>query len=555
MSDTTQKSPNADYLYLKYFFIALSLINLIAGLLIWPEHVLNSEFSYFIFLPIVMVSALYAGFYAGLIVTSLICVGMLLLCPLLVDTAFLENSISSVNITIFALICSLLSYYLERTYCSNNTPQSIPYPVGNSNTDHKLIHSIIESSPNMMGYWDKNLRCHYANHAFSQWFDIPPKDIIGIHFLELVGEQLFALNKPYIDGVLQGESQRFERILNKTDGSIGHIIGHYIPDFDIDGTVKGFAIQANEVTVLKETEAKTKLAACVFDNTLDGVMITDVAGTILSVNPSFTNITGYTQNEAIGQTPRILQSNQYDQGFYNAMWQEIATEGRWNGDIWNRRKDGQTYLQRMNITMVKDENNKPIHYVAVFSDITSLWRKDERIKHLAFHDALTNLPNRTLLMERLEKILSNTTINEPNIALMFLDLDGFKFVNDKFGHNTGDNLLKEVARRLSLLTQKSDTVARVGGDEFIFILSNPQGKKYVTEIATQILYSINQPINILDDECQIGVSIGIAMSPENGSTPEALIRMADDAMYIAKSSKQNKIIFSSVDGQQSFNTV
>lgn len=160
----------------------------------------------------------------------------------------------------------------------------------------------MDSTPNMMGYWSTDLRQRYANNAFSEWFGMPPEKIIGIRFQDLVSAQLFAQNEPHIRGVLAGEPQRFERTLNKADGSVGHIIGHYIPDFGADGTVRGFSIQASEVTGLKEIEAKLKLAACVFENTLDGVLITDVNGTILSVNPGFIEITGYTADEAVGQT-------------------------------------------------------------------------------------------------------------------------------------------------------------------------------------------------------------------------------------------------------------
>ncbi|WP_269764048.1 diguanylate cyclase domain-containing protein [Shewanella benthica] len=267
------------------------------------------------------------------------------------------------------------------------------------------------------------------------------------------------------------------------------------------------------MTVLKETEAKLKLAACVFENTLDGVLITDANGNILSVNPAFTEITGYVAEEAVGQTPRILQSNRHDQAFYASMWNEIKTKGRWNGEIWNRRKDGDLYLERMTISMVRATDGEPVRYVSVFSDITALWRKDEHIKHLAFHDALTDLPNRTLLMERINQKLINSNREQCNLALMFLDLDGFKLVNDQFGHNVGDELLKEVAKRLLALVRKSDTVARVGGDEFIFILNNPKGKDEITYVANRVVSSINEPMDILGEVLQIGTSVGMPCSP------------------------------------------
>jgi diguanylate cyclase (GGDEF)-like protein len=225
------------------------------------------------------------------------------------------------------------------------------------------------------------------------------------------------------------------------------------------------------------------------------------------------------------------------------MWEDIKTKGLWNGEIWNRRKDGELYLQRMTVSMVPDENGKPMRYVSVFSDITALWRKDEYIKHLAFHDALTDLPNRTLLMDRIDQKLLHADRERSQFALMFLDLDGFKLVNDRLGHNVGDDLLKDVAKRLLELVRRSDTVARVGGDEFIFILDNPQGKDEISDVANRIVSSINEPIKIHSETFQIGVSVGISVFPADGDTSVNLIKNADTAMYAAKSAGRNNICF------------
>ena len=405
------------------------------------------------------------------------------------------------------------------------------------------LKSIIDDMRNMIGYWDRDLRCRYANNAYSEWFEKQPKDIIGITYRELTGEHLFSLNEPYIRRVLAGEPQRFERTLHKVGGSVGHIIGHYTPDFDADGTVRGFAIQASEVTDLKETEEGLKLAACVFENTADGVLITNVNGIILSVNPAFIEITGYTAEDAVGQTPRILQSNRHDQAFYVSMWKEIKTKGRWNGEIWNRRKDGGLYLERMAIRVVYGMDGEPVRYVSVFSDITDLWHKDEHIKHLAFHDALTDLPNRTLLMERLDQKIINSKREQCHLALMFLDLDGFKLINDQFGHNVGDEVLKEIAKRLQALVRQSDTVARMGGDEFIFILHNPKVKDEITYVANRVINSINKPMEICGEVLQLGASVGIAMFPADGRTSVDLINNADTAMYTGKGSGKNNVSF------------
>ncbi len=405
------------------------------------------------------------------------------------------------------------------------------------------LKSIIDDMPNMIGYWDRNLRCCYANNVYKNWFGKQPSDIIGITFQELTGERLFSINEPHIRKVLAGKPQCFERTLTKVDGSEGHITGHYIPDFDDDGTVRGFSILANDVTDFKETEAELKLAADVFECTSDGVLITDIDGIILSVNPAFAKITGYVGEEVIGKTPSILQSNRHDRAFYASMWEEINTKGQWDGEIWNRRKDGGIYLQRMVIRMISNQEDESVRYVSIFNDITDLWRKDEKIKYLAFFDALTDLPNRSLLMERLEQRIISYEREQCNLALMFIDLDGFKVVNDLVGHNAGDGVLKEVAKRLKAHVRKSDTVARVGGDEFIFILNGTRGKDEVEFVANRIIRSINEPIELFDKKFNIGASIGISMFPSDGSTPLDLINNADRAMYAAKGSGKNNFRF------------
>ena len=397
--------------------------------------------------------------------------------------------------------------------------------------------------PNMIGYWDKELRCQFANNAFSEWFTLSGKELVGISFKELAGEKLYRLNQPYLDKVLAGQMQRFERTLKKADGRTSNIIAHYVPDFDLDGSVKGFVIQSSEVTDLKETEAQLKLAACVFDCTLDGIVITDVNGIILSVNPAFTNITGYSAEEAIGLTPRILKSYRHDQAFYALMWEKIITQGQWHGEIWNRRKNGDLFLERLTISMVGDDKGRPIRYISVFNDITDLWHKDEHLKHLAFYDALTDLPNRTLLMERLGQKIISCERQQCNLAVMFLDLDGFKSINDRFGHNVGDELLKVISKRLLELVRQSDIVARLGGDEFIFVVHDPKARNEILQVAERIINSLNKPIEVAGNLLNVGSSIGISIFPDDGVKAIDLITRADKAMYASKSSDKNQIHF------------
>jgi diguanylate cyclase (GGDEF)-like protein/PAS domain S-box-containing protein len=406
----------------------------------------------------------------------------------------------------------------------------------------RFINAIADAMPGLVAYWDRNLRCQFANKAYLEWFGRSPQAMLGISMRELFGERLFALNEPYIKGALAGQKQRFERILTKTDGSIGHTWAHYIPNI-VDGVVAGFYVLVSDVTPLKAAEEKLRLAASVFDSAQEGIMVTDIDGVIESINPAFTEITGYTAEDTIGRTPRLLRSDHHDSEYFAAIWHEISTSGQWQGETWNRRKDGSIFLVWQTITRIDGSDNAPVRYVSVFHDITNVWEKNERTTQLAFHDALTGLPNRLLLMDRLEQLMSATEREPRNVVVMFQDLDRFKSVNDNLGHDVGDELLKAVAGKLLSLVRQSDTVARLGGDEFVIVLDNPADLEEVAQIAERIVASINEPMEFRGKTVTIGTSIGIAVYPDDGDTPAQLIRAADSAMYAAKEAGKNTYRF------------
>ncbi len=409
--------------------------------------------------------------------------------------------------------------------------------------NERFVRAITDAMPGMVGYWDKELRCRFANQPYMMWFGKAPEEIIGGSMKELMGGALFALNEPYILAALAGERQQFERTLTKADGSIGYTIANYIPDIDSHGIIAGFYVLVTDVTPFKEVEAELKLADIVYQNTLDAVMVTDFHGIILSVNPAFNNITGYTAEEAIGQTPRLLKSNRHEPQFYASLWRQIADTGQWQGEIWDRRKNGEVFLAWQTITKIPGPVGEAGRYVAVFHDITEVWSKNESIKHLAFHDALTDLPNRTLLMERLAHHIALAKREPRALAVMFLDLDGFKFVNDNFGHEVGDDLLIAVAQKLKALVRESDTVARLGGDEFIIMLDNPANRNEVAQICNRIIAAINVPMVFRGKTAQVGTSIGIAMYPADAASAAQLIKSADSAMYEAKNAGKNTFRF------------
>jgi diguanylate cyclase (GGDEF)-like protein/PAS domain S-box-containing protein len=407
----------------------------------------------------------------------------------------------------------------------------------------RFVQTITDAMPSLVAYWDKNLRCHFANKPYLAWFGIQSEDVIGSTMLALLGETMYQLQEAHVRGALAGERQQFERNLAKADGSTGYTLTHYIPDCDAQGDVVGFFVLVNDVTYIKAAESELQLADSVFNNTVDGIMVTDADGKILSVNPAFTAITGYAAEEVAGQPSQLLRSQHHNDAFYAAIAEALAQHGTWAGELWNRHKNGEAFLEWQSITTIPGSGDTATRYVSVFNDITERWRKDERIRHLAMHDPLTDLANRQLLTDRLNQLITQSAREPRHLALMFLDLDQFKQVNDTMGHDIGDDLLVRVAQSLLALVRQNDTVARLGGDEFVILLDNPLNRDDVAQIADRIVATLRTPIRLQDQSVQIGASIGIAMYPEGGATPAALIQSADSAMYAAKRAGKNTYRF------------
>ncbi|MDA8230721.1 MAG: EAL domain-containing protein [Magnetospirillum sp.] len=299
----------------------------------------------------------------------------------------------------------------------------------------------------------------------------------------------------------------------------------------------------DEVTGKKRTEASLQMASSVFNHTGEGILVTSPQGVIERVNPAFIAITGYSAEEVVGRTPAVLKSDHQDPEFYRRMWQTLREQGRWQGEIWNRRKNGEAYLEWLTITAVLDEAGAVSHYVGVFNDISELHEKDLRIRHQAHHDALTGLPNRILLLDRLDQAIAASSRGEKKIALLFLDLDRFKVVNDSLGHDVGDDLLKEVAYRLSTRVSEADTVARLGGDEFVIVHTGWNGLGDVASLAEKILSLLETPFTVAERDLHVGGSIGIALHPADGASARDLLKNADTAMHAVKQADRNAYRF------------
>lgn len=698
----------------------------------------------------------------------------------------------------------------------------------------RFIKNIADHVPGMVGYWDRDLRCHFANRQYLEWFNKTPEAMSGITMQELMGESLFALNEPYIRKALAGEKQQFERSLKKADGSTGYTWANYIPDINADGTVNGFFVLVTDVTPLKLAEIESDLmrrnqnallnairestflmdkdgtmlvvnevgarrlnttpeeligknvyeilppevaqtrrarfariartgipesyedvragrnlsnniypvhdasgevshfavysadvtqqrrvqaiedlfsainqkvlqgmplpevltficgeVGRLFDLSLiwvgrketdgsvsimahagaasgyvdglkrlglrwddtpqgrgasgrtirsgqvqitnpsdpgfkvwrelareydfqsmmgipllirgevygaftlysttpeffstpvttdmlvgiatrisvaleaamdqqqirllssalaktgNGVMITNPRGIIQWVNPAFARLSGYSGDELIGQTPRVLKSGQQSKEYYQTLWDTISRGHNWSSETVERAKDGRIYTVSQSITPMLDEEGKVTHYIAIHEDITAQKETRERIQYMAHYDALTGLPNRALFYDRLQQALILAKRNRGGLALLFMDLDGFKKVNDTQGHQAGDLLLVEVARRLSQCIRESDTVARLGGDEFTVILNNAHEQHSVSHIAEKIIAEISRPFDLGGESAHIGISIGISRYTEDASSEDELVKNADEAMYAAKSAGKNTYRFGS----------
>ncbi|MDR2111959.1 MAG: EAL domain-containing protein [Candidatus Accumulibacter sp.] len=303
----------------------------------------------------------------------------------------------------------------------------------------------------------------------------------------------------------------------------------------IIGRVFSFA----DISEHKARESRLALAASVFSQAREGIVITDAAGDIVDVNAAFCHITGYTREEVIGQNPRFLKSGRQSKDFYRTMWSELSACGHWEGELWNRRKDGKLYEERLSITTVQDPVDASLHYVAILSDITELKGYQRQIEYLAHYDALTGMPNRVLLADRLNLLIAQARRYPRCLALVYLDIDGFREVNDFHGRETGDQLLITLAWRLRDTLRESDTLAHIGGDEFVALIADLNNQTEYAPILNRLLKAAAMPIKAQQNTFHLSASMGVTLFPQDDSDADTLLRHAAQAMYQAKQAGRN----------------
>ncbi len=287
-------------------------------------------------------------------------------------------------------------------------------------------------------------------------------------------------------------------------------------------------------------ELRLKIADSLFNNLNEGICVTDAGEQIIAVNPTFCRLSGYSNEELLGKTPGMLNSGLQNHEFFATMWSVLIDTGEWHGELWNRNKAGELFAVRLNISSICNGSGKVTHYLAIMADITTEKIQTQEWEKNATHDQLTGLPNRVLLMDRLSLAMAQSQRTELLLAICYVDIDGFKPVNDLYGHKTGDHVLVELSKRLHHAIREGDTVARVGGDEFVILLWGLVTQLECDETLARVLADIEQPVSLGDAEISVTASIGVAMFPIDGKDPVRLIAQADSAMYRSKIAGGNR---------------
>ncbi|WP_367849854.1 EAL domain-containing protein [Rhodoferax sp. WC2427] len=373
--------------------------------------------------------------------------------------------------------------------------------------------------------------------------------IFGYTALEIVGQPILRLLPPdrvheedlILEKIKSGHGiEHFETVRVRKDGSAIHVSVTISPIRDEFGHLIGASKIARDTTEQENTNRQLQLTASVFTNTAEGILITDRAGTILEVNDAFTRITGYSREEVIGNDPRMFRSSRQGPEVFKAIRQSLIRRGEWKGEMWSRRKSGEAYSAWLTVSKVKGSTGQVRNYVALFSDVTVLKLQQEELEHGAHFDALTDLPNRLLLSDRLQQAMNMCQRQGNYLAVVYLDLDGFKAVNDTFGHEMGDALLVAVSRRMHAALREVDTLARMGGDEFVAVLTGMHSIQDCIQMVTRILGVCAEPVRIQNQDLRVTASIGVTMYPQDNAEADQLMRHADQAMYEAKQGGKNR---------------
>ena len=409
-----------------------------------------------------------------------------------------------------------------------------------------FLRLLMSTIPDLV--WIKNPKGVYllCNQRFELFFGAEEKDIINKTDYDFVDKELADFFRKHDINAMEAKHPLIneEWVTFASTGEKALLETIKTPIYDhVTGGLLGVLGVGRDITKRRESENALRLSASVVENTAEGVVITDKQTNIIQVNKAFSEITGFSADEIKGKPTSTLKSGIQDESFYREMWFELTHLGRWSGELINKRKDESLYPVWQTISAVFDDNHELCHYVSVFSDISQIKKSQQEVFHLAYHDTLTNLPNRSLLIERMDQAVKHADRSHKAFALMFLDLDNFKNINDSRGHLAGDDLLTNTAKILESTIREKDTVARVGGDEFVLLFDDVTSADKAARLARKILKTLQNPIDIDGGQVEISASIGICLYPADGETATELLKNADTAMYRAKQQGRNNFQF------------
>lgn len=388
-------------------------------------------------------------------------------------------------------------------------------------------------------------RLVHINHVMAAQIGGATENLLGCDW---ISRYVCSEDRPHVAGLVSGNTL-LSALPHELEYQVETARGQRLfrwrltPIRDPAGLPHSIVMMGSDITEWRRMGDRLRLSAEVFDSSNEAMLVTDRQNNIISVNAAFTRVTGYAAEEAIGRNPRILSSGRHDQAFYKAMWKSIIEDGYWRGDIWDRRKDGSCYPKFLSITAIRGEGGEIVKYSAVFYDVSERKEMEAQLETLAHYDSLTGLPNRMLLHDRLEQTIATAERQRQHFALLFIDLDGFKPVNDRHGHAIGDEVLKQVGQRLNMLIRGMDTAARFGGDEFVVILTDIRSRENTERVAEKIIDELSKPYPVAGMDLSISASIGASLYPNDRQAAPDLLRTADEAMYQAKRDGKRRVMF------------
>ncbi|MGA9060289.1 MAG: EAL domain-containing protein [Terracidiphilus sp.] len=406
----------------------------------------------------------------------------------------------------------------------------------------ELLQLFIEHAPVALAMFDREMRYVAVSKQWLKILNLVDQEVIGRSHYDVI-TNIPETWKLEHRRALAGETIRVEENrIEHADGKVDWLHREILPWRASDGSIGGIMVFAEDITQRKQTEERLRLAATVFTGAREGITITDRSGTILEVNEAFTRITGYTREEVLGQNPRLLQSGLHSKEFYKNMWNALIRDGQWSGEVWNRTKSGDIYAEMLTINAIRDANGEVLQYVGLFSDITEIKEHEQRLEHIAHYDALTGLPNRALFADRLRQAMAHAHRSKRLLAVAYFDLDGFKAINDRYGHSTGDALMAALALRMKRALREGDTLARLGGDEFAAVILDLDDTKACTATLNRLLAAAAEEAQIGDVALRASASAGLAFYPQATEDMDAdgLLRQAGQAMYQAKLAGGNR---------------